>query len=191
MVSKSSPPFRRCQMCVCQESVVRLGPKKELYSLQTSKGFGLCFLNHTPNIPKRCVKWYLERLGINVFKFTYICFLYFLHTTTRWAPSYKRSYNHYKWPYKWDLQWVTGVVTLLIGLITPYITGWGPPCIYAIFVVDVFTGGFTTIVKPKMGRFWRWKYPGLPWLGRRQAGHLPGRQGLANQPESRVLEKKT
>lgn len=114
MVSKSSPPFRRCQMCVCQESVVRpFGPKKELYSLQTSKGFGLCFLNRTLNIPKHCVKRYLERLGTNVFNFRYNCCLYFLHATTRWAPGCKRSYDHYKWPYKGDLKWVTGVITLL------------------------------------------------------------------------------
>ena len=44
---------------------------------------------------------------------------------TRWAPtSYKWSYNPYKWPYKW----ITLVITLLIGVITPFITGWGPPC---------------------------------------------------------------
>ena len=45
---------------------------------------------------------------------------------TRWAPtSYKWSYNPYKWPYKW----ITWVITLLIGVITPFITGRGPPCI--------------------------------------------------------------
>ena len=44
---------------------------------------------------------------------------------TRWAPkSYKWSYNNYKWPDKW----VTGAITLLIGVITPLITGRGPPC---------------------------------------------------------------
>ena len=44
---------------------------------------------------------------------------------TRWAPTiYKWSCNPYKWPYKW----VTGVITLLIGVITPFITGRGPPC---------------------------------------------------------------
>ena len=45
---------------------------------------------------------------------------------TRWAPhtSYKWSYNPYKWPYKW----ATGVITLLIEVITPLVTGSGPPC---------------------------------------------------------------
>ena len=44
---------------------------------------------------------------------------------TRWAPtSYKWSYNPYKWPYKWG----TGVITVLIGVITPVISGRGPPC---------------------------------------------------------------
>ena len=38
------------------------------------------------------------------------------------------SYNPYKWPYKW----VTGVITLLIGVITPLITGRGPPCTWRI-----------------------------------------------------------
>ena len=38
--------------------------------------------------------------------------------TTRWAP------NSNKWPYKR----VTGVITLLLGVITPFITGRGPPC---------------------------------------------------------------
>ncbi len=38
--------------------------------------------------------------------------------------SYKWSYKPYKWPYKW----VTGVITILIGVITPLITGRGPPC---------------------------------------------------------------
>ena len=31
-------------------------------------------------------------------------------------------------PYTWPDTWETGVVTILIGVITPYITGWGPPC---------------------------------------------------------------
>ena len=45
---------------------------------------------------------------------------------TRWAPtSYKWSYNPYKWPYNWE----TGVISLLVGVITPLITGRGPPCI--------------------------------------------------------------
>ena len=44
---------------------------------------------------------------------------------TRWAPpSYKWSCNPYEWPYKW----VTGVITPLMGVITPLITGRGPPC---------------------------------------------------------------
>ncbi len=48
----------------------------------------------------------------------------------RWAPtSFKWSYNPYKWPYKW----VTGVITLLIGVITPLITGRGPPCVSSEF----------------------------------------------------------
>ena len=38
--------------------------------------------------------------------------------TTRWAPtSYKCDYNPCKWPYNW----VTGVIT-------PLVTGRGPPC---------------------------------------------------------------
>ena len=60
----------------------------------------------------------------------------YLHT--RWAPtSYKWSYNSYKWPCKW----VTGAITLLIGVITPFITGRGPPCtlvdFYGIHVVTI------------------------------------------------------
>ena len=51
---------------------------------------------------------------------------------TRWAPtSYKWGYNSYKWPYKW----VTGVITLLIGVITPSITGRGPPCMDIIITL--------------------------------------------------------
>ena len=46
-------------------------------------------------------------------------------TRPRWAPtSCKWGYNPYKLPYKW----VTGVITLLMGVITPFITGRGPPC---------------------------------------------------------------
>ena len=48
-----------------------------------------------------------------------------------WAPdSYKWSYDPYKWLYKR----VTGVRTLLIGVITPLITGRGPPCSVMDFV---------------------------------------------------------
>ena len=49
----------------------------------------------------------------------------FFVVTTRWAPtSYKCIYNPYKWSYKW----VTGVITLHIGIISPFITSRGPPC---------------------------------------------------------------
>ena len=51
-----------------------------------------------------------------------------------WDPKKKKrkiqKYNSlsttpkYEWPYKW----VTGVITPLIGVITPLITGRGPPC---------------------------------------------------------------
>ena len=36
----------------------------------------------------------------------------------------------YKWPRK---KWITGVITLLIGVITPFITGRGPPCGFKVF----------------------------------------------------------
>ena len=38
--------------------------------------------------------------------------------------------------YKWPYNWVTGVITLLIGVITPLITGRGPPCIYIYPLVN-------------------------------------------------------
>ena len=48
-----------------------------------------------------------------------------MNICTRWAPtSFKRSYN----PYKWPCNWVTVVITLLVAVITPLITGRGPPC---------------------------------------------------------------
>ena len=55
---------------------------------------------------------------------------------TRWAPAgCKWSYNPYKWPYNW----VTGVITLLIGVITPFITGRGPPCMVSKILVGIWS----------------------------------------------------
>ena len=83
---------------------------------------------------------------------SHIFFCIFLQATTRWAPSYKRSYNHFKWPYKWDLKWVTGNwggITLLSRAYNSIHNRLGHTLyLYAIFVVDVFTGGFTTMWKP-------------------------------------------
>ena len=44
--------------------------------------------------------------------------------------SYKAVINGVITRRKWPSKWVTGVMTLLIMVITPFITGWGPPCIY-------------------------------------------------------------
>ena len=46
---------------------------------------------------------------------------------------YKWSYNPCKWPYKW----VTGVITLLKEVITPFITGRGPPCRYMRYMCGI------------------------------------------------------
>ena len=58
----------------------------------------------------------------------------FLNVFTKFGTQKKKrkiqKYNSlsttpkYEWPYKW----VTGVITPLIGVITPLITGRGPPC---------------------------------------------------------------
>ena len=51
MVSKSSPPFRRCQMCVCQESVVRPWAEKRIVFTTDIEGFWTLFFESYPKHP--------------------------------------------------------------------------------------------------------------------------------------------
>ena len=49
--------------------------------------------------------------------------------------------SSYRWsctPYKWPSKWVTGVITLPTVVITPLITGRGPPCISISQTVSQF-----------------------------------------------------
>ena len=43
-------------------------------------------------------------------------------------------------PFKWPYIWVTGVITLLTGVITPVLTGRGPPCRVSRSLLQEFDG---------------------------------------------------
>ena len=58
--------------------------------------------------------------------------------------------NSYKWPYKW----VTGVITLRRGVITPFITGRGPPYINFHLPLAYWVEGRSKV-------FWDY-HPGVP-----------------------------
>ena len=70
-----------------------------------------CVVNWTSHSPRTCLK------TKKIFE-----------TTTYKVGSYDRYKWSYGAPINGLIQWVTGVITLLAGVITPFITGRGPPC---------------------------------------------------------------
>lgn len=142
------------------------------------------------NIPKQCVKRYLERLGINAFKFTSIFVFCIFYTPLQGGSLVINGAitkkNGLTKSYKWDQMGNWGYKTLLIGLITPT---WGPPCIYAIFLWT-FSPAVSPPCETKKGSIWEVEISWSSVVGAPTSRAFARPSELANQPEKSSFGKK-